>query len=97
MVQVKRAIAIVAVILMLGMVTPRPAGATSATDIVIIAAGAIVAYVLVVMAATLMTRQVKTEFTMSPEDVEPQLQDQGDVRFVQHCRQTGPNVTIACW
>lgn len=95
----KRLVAILAIGAMLGIGTLKPTPARAdTTETIIIAAGALVAYVIIVVIATKLVFGHNDMDMATIED--PTLtyqQPDGNVHFTQRCRQDGGTITLACW
>lgn len=97
--KVKRLVAILVIFAMLGTgaLKPKPARA-DIVESVVIAAGALAAYIVIVIVATKIAFGHDETAAATIED--PTLTYQrpdGNVHFTERCRQDGGNVTLACW
>ncbi len=95
----RRMIAILAVlaVLAVGTFTPSPARA-STTDNFIYAGIALGAYVGVVLIATAVVYGSPGQLALTPADVDVRRDvPEPAVRVGQHCRQTSTSYTLLCW
>lgn len=95
----KRLVAIVALagVLGLGLAEPRPAHASTTTNVTIGVMG-FAAYLAIVFVATKLVFKYDNSTVSTIED--PLItyeQRDGRVQPLQKCRQQGGNVTLACW
>ena len=96
---VRRMIAIIAVLAVLafGTVTPSPARANT-TDDFIYAGIALGAYVGLVVICTSIAYGTPSSLTLTPNDIDVRRDAQEPaVRLGPRCRQTSPTPTLLCW
>ena len=96
----RRLIAILAVLAVLGVgtFTPSSARADSTTDDFIYAGIALGAYVGLVVLFTSVIYGSPSELALTPADVDVRRDvPQPAVRVGQRCRQTSPSFTLLCW
>lgn len=96
--KIKRSIAILAVVVFLGTLQPKPARALSAVEEgFLIAGAALAAYVVFIIVGTAITNRNRACF---PDDANTPLEPdsaQSDVHFGQHCTQGDGGLTVVCW
>ena len=97
---VRRMIAIIAVVAVLafGTLTPSTARASAATDALILTGIAVGAYAAFIIISTSLVYGPPTNLTLTPADVDVRRDSQEPaVRVGPRCRQTSTTLTLVCW
>ncbi len=96
--KIKRLIAVLAVVVFLGTLQPKPARALSSIEEGFLIAGvALAAYVVAIIIGTTITTRNRACF---PDDANTPLEPdsaQSGVHFGQHCTQGDGGLTVVCW